>query len=273
VNRYTYLSRTADDSRTTSCLDRLVDDVDIDRLLDDFVFEPNCWDLASAIGIGVDPKRDPQALDELADAMRVWCEGPELERLTDEAVERVWDDELAGMVREGIVRLGTKEGWEAGAADALAEFDRDPPGSEVAREVVRHLAMQFGSADQPFFFCLDCLEYAISHTPPQERRALALRAAILGARNAAVPDDELRAALADVLAEAPAARLATVTRREAIRSRLGRIGRLGERSMPLLAAELRTIAAEPLPECAEDDDVWQAACAHILEKEARPAMN
>jgi hypothetical protein len=87
-----------------------VDDVDIDRLLDDFVFEPNCWDLASAIGIGVDPERDPQALDELADAMRVWCEGPELERLTDEAVERVWDDELAGMVREGIVRLGTKEG-------------------------------------------------------------------------------------------------------------------------------------------------------------------
>jgi len=133
--------------------------------------------------------------------------------------------------------------------------------------------MQLGSADHFFLFFLDCLDCAVSDTPPQERRALAVRAAILGARDAAVPDDELRAALADTLLDSPTVRLATVARREAVRARLGRIGRLGAKSMPLLAAELRKVAAEPLPECAADDDVWQVACAHLLEQGARPAMN
>jgi hypothetical protein len=256
--------------------DLLLDDFDdFDDLddLDDFVFEPNAWDFAIEIGIGLDREHDRAALDELADAMLVWAEGPELERLTDDAVERIWDDELTVLVRQGIERLGTHDNWQTAAAAALAEFDRDPPSSEVAREVVRYLASQLGSDDHPIFFCLDCLSCAIADVPPVSRRELAVRAAIVGARNAAVPDVELRAALAGAPVEAPAARLATIGRRKAVRERLGRLGRLGERSMPPLATELKAIAAEPLPERAEDDDVWRVACTYLVEREARPLMN
>src|SRR5436309_4971609 len=113
-----------------------MDDAELDLLLDDFVFEPNGWDFAMSIGIGVDPETDRAALDELADAMLVWAEGVELERLTDEAVERLWDDELELLVRGGIVRLAAEEDWRKAATAALAEFDRDPRRSEIAREVV-----------------------------------------------------------------------------------------------------------------------------------------
>ena len=78
-----------------------MDDADLELLLDDFVFEPNAWDFAVDMRIGVDPETDPPALVELADAMLVWAQGPELERRTHEAVERIWDDELECMVRAG----------------------------------------------------------------------------------------------------------------------------------------------------------------------------
>ena len=109
-----------------------MDDSDLELLLDDFVFEPNGWDFATDLRITVDPEADRDALDELADAMLVEAEGPVLERLTDDAVERVRDAELEGMVRDGTVRLRAGEGWEQGGAVAVGEFERDPPRSAPA---------------------------------------------------------------------------------------------------------------------------------------------
>lgn len=250
-----------------------MDETDLDLLLDDFVFEPGAWDFAISIGIGIDPETDPPALDELADAMLVWTQGVELERLTDEAVERVWDDELEGMVREGIVQLSGQDGWEAGAAATLAEFDRDPPRSEVAREVVRNLAMQLGSSDHPVFFCLCCIEEMLIRAEPTERRAHAVRVATVAARSAGVPVAEIQEALADAARCPPTVRIGTVDRRAAVRARLGRLGALATESMPDLAIALKALAAEPLPERPEDDDVWLEACAHLLAEVGRPDLN
>jgi hypothetical protein len=250
-----------------------MDDTDLELLLDDYVFEPKGWDFAVSMGIGIDPETDTVALDVLADAMLVDLEGPELERLTDEAVERIWDAELEGMVRDGIVQLSGQDGWEQGAAAALAEFDRDPPRSEVAREVVRHLAMQLGSAHQPVFFCLCCVEEALVRAEPADRRAQVVRVAIVAARNADVPTAEIQEALADAARCPPAERIATFERRAAIRARLGRLGQLATESMPELAVELKALAAEPLPNRAEDDDVWQEACVHLLAEVGRPDLN
>jgi hypothetical protein len=250
-----------------------MNDADLDFLLDDFAFEPNAWDFAISVGIGVDPETDRPALDELADAMLVWAQGPELERLTDEAVERVWDAELEGMVRDGIVRLSSQDGWEEGAASVLAEFDRDPPRSEVGREVVRHLAMQLGHADHPVFFCLCCIEEALVRAEPAERRAQAVRVAIVARRDAGVPAAEVHEALANAARCPPAERLGSVARRAAVRTRLGRLGKLATESMPDLAVELKALAVEPLPERAEDDDVWQEACVHLLAEVGRPELN
>jgi len=245
-----------------------------DDLPDDLLFEPTAWDLASAIGLGADEDTDRAALDELADAMLMWANGPETEQLTGRAVEALWSDELATLIREGLERVAKiDDEWASASATALAEFERSPLGAPVTRAVVEHLAMQLGNADHPVFFCLDCLDQQMSAAPPAERRALAARAAILAGRNAAVPEAELRAALATAAVQPPAVRLATVARREAVRARLGRLGAFGRKSMPVLAAELTSIAAEPLPARAEDDDVWQEACTHLLAREARPGLN
>ena len=242
-------------------------------LLDDFVFEPTAWDLAFSIGIGVDPEADGAALDELADAMLMWAPEPTLERLTDPALDGLWNDELEGWIREGLVRVAADDGWERAAAAALAEFERAPRAAEVSREVVRDLAMQLGSADHPVFFCLDCHNESVSRAGPGERRELARRVAIVARRNAAVPEAELREALAGIASGSPTERLGTVARREAVRARLGRLGELGRDSMPALAAELRAIASEPLPARAENDDVWSEVCTLLLADVAGPERN
>ncbi|MFL5928542.1 MAG: hypothetical protein ACJ77E_16545 [Gaiellaceae bacterium] len=246
---------------------------DIDDELEEFVFEPDAWDFAIEIGMTLDLEPDAAVLEDLSDAMLVWATGPELERLTDGAVEGIWDHELEALVREGIERVGTRDGWEAAAAAALVEFDRDPRASEVGREIVRYLASQVGGGGYGFVLCLDCLSCGIAAAPRPSRRGLAVRAAIVAARAAAVPDVELRAAVAEAAFRAPAARLATIARRKAVRDRLGYLGRLGARSMPALATELKAIAGEPLPDRAEDDDVWQVACTYLVEREARPLMH
>jgi hypothetical protein len=273
VKVHTYLSEGADDNGCVSGNDGTVDEAELDRLMEDYVFEPTAWDLAMAIGIVVDPDADRAALDELADAMLVWAEGAELERLTDEAIDHLWDDTLAGWVRDGIVRLSKDEEWKQGATAALADYDRDPPRSEVAREVVRNLAMQLGATDHPPMFCLCCIDEAMTGTRPDERRHLARRAAILAVRNAAVPEAEVHAAISAMAREPPAARLATEARRAAVRARLGRLGELARDSMPTLSVELRSLAAEPLPERPEDDDVWEEACLHLTAAAARPDLN
>ncbi|MBA3844155.1 MAG: hypothetical protein H0X39_16325 [Actinobacteria bacterium] len=250
-------------------------DDDLDDYFDDeYVFEPSAWDIAFRIGIGADPDTDPHALDELIDAMLVHAEGPLLERLTDAAVGRVWDDELEGLVRAGLVKLSQQDDeWGPAAAAALVEFDRAPAAAEVSREVVISLAMELGQADHPVFFCLCCIDETLSQHDPAERRALARRAAILARRNAAVPPAEIQAALAAVGATPPAVRLATDERRTAVRARLGRLAEFGRDSLPPLAAELRALADEPLPVRPEDDDVWEEVCTLLLAKVARPELN
>ena len=43
--------------------------------------------------------------------------------------------------------------------------------------------------------------------------------------------------------------------------------------MPDLAVQLKALAAEPLPERAEEDDVWQEACVQLLAEVGRPDLN
>jgi len=231
----------------------LLDDCFDDRF-DDFVFEPSAWDLAMAIGIGVDPETDRDVLDELADAMLVWLHGPELERLTDAAVDSLWNDELEHLIRAGLERVGENDEWQEAVAAALAAFERQPRTAEITREVVRYLALQLGQQDTPIFFCLDCLDEAVAAAPRRARRGIALRVGIVAARSAEGRDG-------------------TREQRRAVRSRLGRLGELGRTSMPSLAAELRSLAAEPLPDRPEDDEVWSVAYAALHAREVRPELN
>jgi hypothetical protein len=250
-----------------------VDGDTLDLLDDEFVFEPNGWDMATDIGIRVDPDADREALDELADAMLVWMpDGPLLERLTTDALDALWSDELEATIREGLADLRERNAWRAGVDAALVELDRDPRAAEVSREVVRHLAMQLSQEDAPLFFCLHCLDEVMASAPGADRRRLASEAAIVARRNAAVPDEGLRRAVA-ALGRSSVPDLGLSDRREAVRRRLGRIAAFGRVSIPTLARELQAIADEALPPDAADDDVWQVVLTTLLAEVATPERN
>src|SRR6059058_492036 len=126
---------------------------------DDFVFEPSGWDLASTVGLCVDPETDREALDELADAMLVCAEDPEADRLALEAAAALWNDELVQAIREGLARvrdLGAE--WLPAADSALEELDLLGCRAEIAREVAAHLAMQLSHLDHPWTFCVCCID-------------------------------------------------------------------------------------------------------------------
>ena len=146
-------------------------------------------------------------------------------------------------------------------------------GPEVARAVVQHLAMKVSQRDHPPFFCACCLDLEVAAAPPEARRVLALQIAIVARRDADISEAELRSAVAGAVSRPAVERLATAERRVAVRRRLGRIGRLGSRSVQALAAELQAIAREPLPRTPAEDDVWRAVCAELLADVARPEWN
>jgi hypothetical protein len=140
----------------------------LDRAVDfddhEFVFVPSAWDFAVSMGVRIHRETDSVALDELADAVLVSMEDrPELEQLTDEAIERIWTNELEAMIREGVAELGGRQEWRDAAAAATVELGRDPRRADVSREVVRHLAMQLAHERTPIFFCLHCLEEGLEH--------------------------------------------------------------------------------------------------------------
>ncbi|HZQ17037.1 MAG TPA: hypothetical protein VFA82_09715 [Gaiellaceae bacterium] len=236
---------------------------------DDDLPAPTAWDIGVAIALRAEPA-DRSALDELADAMLVWAEGPEVEALTTRSVAALWSSELEGLLRDGLARAaGLGDGWAPAVSAAAAEFERDPLASPVTRAVVQHLAWELGSGDGPPFFCLCCLDEAVAAAPPEERRRRAREAALLAVHNAAVPPAEVGEAFA---ARSPA-RLATDQRRRAVRARLGRLARYGRTSMPALSRELERIAAEPLPADPNDDDVWEVVAHALLAEHARPELN
>lgn len=243
----------------------------MDDPLDDFVFEPAAWDLAAVIRLQPDPDTDRPALDDLADAMLVWAEGPEVERLTDEAVARIWSEELAREIREGLERLSTTgDEWAPAASVALGELEASKECAPITRAVVQHIAMKLGHLDAHSFFCLCCIDEAVANAHQGARREVALQAAVVARRNVGAGRNEIQEALAGW---SPVEHLATDARRKAVRQRLGRLGHLGRESISRLANELRVVGNEPLPMRPQDDDVWCAVCTALLADVARPELN
>jgi hypothetical protein len=245
-------------------------DSDLD---DELPFEPWAWDLAMCIRLGVE-ETDRAVLDELADAMLVWADDAESERLTDVAVERLWSDELREDIRAGLERVAAQgPEWRQSCDAALATFERAPREAPVTRAVVQELAWHLSSLDHPPFFCTCCIEEGLANVPAERRREIARGVAIVAVRNAGFSDEELRAASRLVSADDAVGRLATPVRRHAVRERLARIGRLARTSMPDLARELEAIGRETPPQRPEDDDVWRELCDFVLDRVRRPELN
>ncbi len=242
---------------------------ELDDDLDEFVFAPEPWDVATELGLQP-AEWECEPLAELADAVLAWARGPEVDELIASAVEALWSTSLEAEIRDGlqrVARLGDE--WRPAAAALAAEFERDPRAATITKEVVRAFAMEAGARSTPFLFCLCCIDDAVTAVDAgdaDERRARACRAALAAVSDVGVSLTEIEEAIA---ARAPE-RIATDERRRAVRRRLGRLGHLGRRSMPALAAELRRLADEPLPPDPADDDVWEVVSDWLLASIARP---
>ena len=124
-------------------------------------------------------------LTELADAMLVWAEGREVERLIDDGVERIWTDELAAEIRDGLLRVAAdeEENWLAAACYALRGSSTVVRLlSEVAVQLSSGFATELAQNDHPPFFCACCLDAAVAAAPREARRSLALQMATVARR-------------------------------------------------------------------------------------------
>jgi hypothetical protein len=243
----------------------------VTRDLDELTLEPTIWDLAVAIGLEPDESERP-ALEELGDAMLVHAAEDVLDVLTPPAVDGLWSSELEQSIRDGLGELVARDDeWTRPARQALASFQRDGPRAEITAEVVRRLAWHLSAGDLPPFHCLGCLEEAVAAAPRGRRRELALQVALIGLRDAAFAAEEV----VEALGRRDPSALATDERRRAVRRRLARLAHFagGGGSLPALAAELASLAEEPLPPNPKEDDVWQTIAITALNAAAQPELN
>jgi hypothetical protein len=231
------------------------------------------WWLAMELDLDVDLGELRPAFDELADAMLVWVDDPELERITVPALEAIWTSALQSSIEAGLVELGEHSGsWRKEATRALADLRRRGRASEIAFAVAQTLALHLGNEDQPFGLCVCCLDEWIAAAPSERRRQLALECAPLLRRDAAVPEAELRAAMracavGAVRREPPeslARLLATDERLAAVRARAARIARLAASGESHFAAALNAILIEPPGRDPARDELWVATCNALV---------
>jgi hypothetical protein len=211
---------------------------------------------------------EAELLSPLVDAMLVWAEDDALACIATPIAEVMWDHELRQDLETALV-----ESAEASPhvrkrlRKARKDLAAGPRRSLLARAFLTQAAYELAFDEQEPIHCLLCVEEMLAASPPSDRRALALRVARIARRAAAVPEAELRAAVATatfVIERGDAAvALATDERRRAVRAWLQRIAELGSTSVPTLAAQLRALVAEPFPPAA-DDELWHETVAGLI---------
>jgi hypothetical protein len=223
--------------------------------------------LAMEVGLEWDDE-EIALLAPLVDAACVWADDETLARIATPIVELMWQNELREDL-EGALDACAEEAPHIRKVlrAAKADLATGPTRSRFARAALEQAAGELAFAELEPVHCILCVEEGLWRTPPEQRAAVALRVARCASRVAAVPPNELRAALVSgALGSRPgnaAVAVATDPRREAVRAWLGRLAELGKKSVPTLAAELRALAAGPLPPV-DDDAVWRETVAGLV---------
>lgn len=211
-------------------------------------------DLAVSLRLEFGPD-DDEALAPLVDAALVWLEDEPRERIAESVVEVLWPRELREDVENALEVLADRvpRRLRAKARDDLAAGPRE---SRLARAIVDQEAEERAFDLQLPVGCPHCLELGAAAAADEEGvRERALQLARMAGHAARIPEEEVRAALAD---GAAALELATDERRAEVRWWLRRIALLGQRSIPHLSAALIELLDEPMPDAAHDE-VWRAA--------------
>jgi hypothetical protein len=208
-----------------------------------------------------------ELLSPLVDAALVWVEDDVLARIAAPIVATMWENELREDIELALDRAEASSYRRKSVRAARRDLAAGPRRSRLARAFLVQAAFELAFAEQEPVHCLLCVEELLRATPPSERRAVALRLSRMASRAAAVPESEVRLAVAEAtLGKGPrdaASVVATDDRRRAVREWLLRLAELGSTSVPTLAAELHALVAGPLPPI-QQDDVWRETVAGLI---------
>jgi len=218
--------------------------------------ENEAWELTFFVGLEWSDD-DRTVLGPLSDAALVFAK---TDAVAEPIIDMLWEDGLREDLERALAKAAERNAFVARMRSAAeADLAGGPRSSLLARAVVEQGAFELAYADLHPLQCLLCVEELLRAAPEGDRQSAAIRVARIATRVAAVPPDELRAAVAGAADPARrdlAAVLATDERRRAVRSWLGNLAELGAQSVPTLSAELGAAVRGPLPAVA-DDQVWR----------------
>src|SRR3954451_4104276 len=201
-----------------------------------------------------------------------------IDKRRDLVLADVWDDRLRQGAREGIDRLEAELERKRGVL-ALVRADLENPArkSKLARQLVDRVLTGLLESNEQNIAALEELERELEALPSADRAARAAAAARGAYVVAAIPPNELRAAMVraaraverhgidnhdsfDRAAILLAATLATDRRRAAVRGWVGMLADSSAEHVPILAAELHALAAESAVTGPTSDLIWIQAC-------------
>ena len=190
----------------------------------------------------------------------------------------VWDDRLRQAAREGIDSLEAELERKQGVlAVARVDLESSAPKSRLARQLVDRVLAELLESKDRNIAALEGIERELEALAPTHRSARAAAAARGAYVVAAIPPNELRAAMVragrvieghgidndDTVGRAAvlmAEMLATDARRAAVRGWVAMLADGSAEHVPILAEELHALAAESAVSGPGSDHIWIQAC-------------
>jgi hypothetical protein len=199
------------------------------------------------------------------------------------SVAAVWHEGLAEIAEEALDRLHgqaqrTLEQIEA----ARVEVVRPVTDNRLARMLVIGLGLRTAHETRELTTVLAATEAELQELPSDQHRLIALRrAGAVVATRGDIPEAELMAAaarihgalpgrhderldVADSAARALAVLVAGDDRRDATRNAAEELAAFACKGFPLLKSALDDLLDEPVPDAADDDDLWVATVLGAL---------
>jgi hypothetical protein len=234
-------------------------------------------ELADALPLAIDPAPYRERLSPLAVAVLQGEARKTIDRRRELVLPDVWDQRLRDAALEAISALRKELTRKAAVLDsAILDLEQPARKSAMARAVVDRILADLLDANDANIEALAELERELEETPVDERAgraALAARGAYVAAR---IPANDVRAAVvrtaramqrvpanedgAEYGARFLARRLASDERRRAAREWVATLANESAEHVPLLADELRDLAAVSASSAPEDDLIWVQAC-------------
>lgn len=241
-------------------------------------------ELVAAIPLDLPLERYRLRLAPLAEAILSGAPDREIERRRASLLPDVWDATLERALRDGIGRLR--------ALLALEELEAALPAAQrrIAHALVDRVMFELLENHDRNIAALESLEAELERLPRKERSSAALVAARGACGATWIPRNEIRAAIvrssragakrgfddADAAVDGLrhlARLLATDERRQRARAWVGQMAAINCEPFPLLAEELRLLAAATPVRDPGDDPIWRQACLGIALTESIEATS